>query len=518
MDYPQFRLTCRASVNVVRREDWAELLGLQLDLYWFATLVRQGDFVQLLNEGARFVDCVKYDTIAAAEREELALHLTLDAIAYALLRRTDSNHNVPLRRAQLHRFWSSRNSEVVKRSGPAETPQSLAQLREVVDSNAVTEAIVAALVVESRSRLSPIKEHHVALKRLLVHLARLTALCYGLPDANLVGGTRRFGTAVGIGVWDPKANTRYSTLERLSSRSWHHELDLRAAEVNDQLFRQCEDIPLELCQKIGIPQAHGLPQLAGGQLSILEQRYRKFVKRISGMRTTVEKDADTKTFTCRPISKREALDRGTLGGDCSSHAVPLRALLPHYVYYGVFDGNEQKRGYMTVFEAWAKQPDGSQIPVLCLETINVPLPPFASVQQDLLALFEAIARSRGLHTKLALSLKGATWNYSNARVLERSRRFRQGTKVRLSPADPACWKGYTRATRESGYHPFTANTCFARADVRLLASFNERVDLVQPENLAEAHRLASLPPKKLKPTLRSNGKVTGFISEWPTVK
>ena len=98
--------------------------------------------------------------------------------------------------------------------------------------------------------------------------------------------------------------------------------------------------------------------------------------------------------------------RGNLGGDCSSGSVPLRALSPHHVYYGVFENGEQQRGYMTVYEAWAEVWDepARRIPVLCLETINVPMRIFNAVQQDLLLIFEAIAWSRGLVGGLVLTL------------------------------------------------------------------------------------------------------------------
>lgn len=121
--------------------------------------------------------------------------------------------------------------------------------------------------------------------------------------------------------------------------------------------------------------------------------------------------------------------------------------------------------------------------MLCLETVNVPIRAFDSVQLDLLCLFEAVARSRGLEPGLALATGCGTWNYANRDTLTASRRFRQGTRVRLEPMDPAIRRLYTWATGEAGhYDPLETEQTW-------LAPFDPAQDRVLPENLDEAARL-----------------------------
>ena len=92
----------------------------------------------------------------------------------------------------------------------------------------------------------------------------------------------------------------------------------------------------------------------------------------------------------RPLTKAEALRRGERAGDCSSSTVPFRCLSPH-TYYGVCDGVPQ-RGYL-LFEAWLA-PEEPPAPTLVLETINIPIPLFDFVQDDLVHIIEAIAHQR----------------------------------------------------------------------------------------------------------------------------
>jgi len=180
------------------------------------------------------------------------------------------------------------------------------------------------------------------------------------------------------------------------------------------------------------------------------------------------------------------------------------------VYYGIFDGEVQQRGYMAVFEAWAIREDGQRHPVLCLETINVPIAPFDTVQQDLLQIFEAIARSRGLAPRLVFVHGIGTWNYANGAALARCRQHRQGERVEVQPADPCVWAAHRllQPFRGELYSAFGLR-------MTLLAPFDPAQDQVQPENAAEAARIDALQPKTLRVTVRSAGRVVGFISEWP---
>jgi len=217
-------------------------------------------------------------------------------------------------------------------------------------------------------------------------------------------------------------------------------------------------------------------------------------------------------YSCRPLSKREALERGALGGDCSSDYVPLRALSPHHVYYGLFEGGAQRRGYVTVFEAWARTPEGERLPVLALETINAPLRPLESVQADLLGLFAAVAASRGL-AGLAVVTGIGTWNYINERTVRSCRRFRRGADVTLEPADPQLWvvRELLAPSEAGAYDAFHARDTF-----RLVAPLAPALDHLQPENLAEIRRLEASPPRR--PVITSwdaAGQPLAFISSMP---
>lgn len=204
--------------------------------------------------------------------------------------------------------------------------------------------------------------------------------------------------------------------------------------------------------------------------------------------------------------------------------MPYRALLPHYTYYGVFENGEQRRGYLTVLEAWVELGTGERMPMLCLETINVPLPYFDAAQSDLLVIFEAIAHSRGLSQGLVLITGIGTWNYRNGEVLRQSRRFRQGWPVTLFPARSDDVATLTELAYESGYYAcFDDTGRSAQARDRGPFVFSPRkpnLEPIQPENEAEAGRLQALPSRKLIVTARDPGDhaIVGFISELPTVQ
>jgi hypothetical protein len=291
----------------------------------------------------------------------------------------------------------------------------------------------------------------------------------------------------------------------------------------DLLVQRFVHAPLELAQALHLPPDQGLPRLNGGHVTELERRYRHVLREASGSEQPGVADpaAPVTTYTCRPISKLAALERGQLGGDCSSEWVPFRALSPHHVYYGLFIAGVQQRGYMTVYEAWAELEAGQRQPVLCLETINAPLKPLAAVQQDLLLLFETVAHSRGLSGGLVLITDSGTWNYRNGEILKRSRRFRQGAPVRLYPADPVQWRLYERLTGEADYYNLFSQPGGDQHrrpnSLRILALFDPALDVVQPENRTEAERLAGLPPRQLIATAHDEQGVVGFISGWPEV-
>ncbi|MBK8048783.1 MAG: hypothetical protein IPK16_17660 [Anaerolineales bacterium] len=277
----------------------------------------------------------------------------------------------------------------------------------------------------------------------------------------------------------------------------------------DVLLRQSTH-PLELAQRWA---SHAGVPVIGGDADRMGASCAPCVARRWGV---MYADAEQRphVFHCRPLPKIEALERGDLGGDCSSHAVPLRATSPHHVYYGIWENGKQQRGYMTVFEAWAVNEEEQRLPVLCLETINAPIAVFGAVQQDLLVIFDAIAQSRGFTSPIVLSMGYGTWNYSNAELLRQCRRFRQGEAVGLEPADPVCWRMYSRLSLEAYYYSSFMNYRGSGL-LRILAPFDPVLDRVQPENLVEAQRLAALAPVTLQSTMQSEDGSRGFISSWP---
>ena len=282
----------------------------------------------------------------------------------------------------------------------------------------------------------------------------------------------------------------------------------------DLLVRQSLHAPLELAQALSIDHEQGFPLLAGGRMTDWEHRTRHLLRDAAGGVIRQDVSQPPRIFTCRPLSKAAALERGDLGGDCSSQAVPLRATSPHHTYYGIWENGQQQRGYMTVFECWAEDEEGVRLPALCLETINVPIAIFDAVQQDLLLIFDAVAASRGLHAPIAMTTGAGTWNYQNGTILRHSRRFRQGEEVVLAPADPVQWQVYGRISREEGFYS-SFDRYRGSGLIRILAPFDPAQDVVQPENLAEAERLAALSAHRLKVTMRDHGVVAGFSSSWP---
>ena len=282
------------------------------------------------------------------------------------------------------------------------------------------------------------------------------------------------------------------------------------AEALSQVFQQR---PGEVALALGLTDGEGLPRLLGGAGTTLEQDGRRlWTAMVASSGRQVDPSAPPIHFECRPLTKAEALQRGDLGGDCSSSTVPFRCLSPHHTYYGIYREGVQQRGYITVFECWAALPDGSLTPTLCLETINAPIPELDAAQLDLVHLLEAVAHSRGLDRRLAMVTNGWAWNYLNGTALRRARVARGGDETRLLPADPWSWSVYERAMpHDAGtYTPFRST-----ASCRLLVPTEPARDGLQPENVAEAARLRALQPRTLQATAWEGSEVRGFISGWP---
>ncbi len=504
MDYPAFTLVCRPTVAMIQVETFQELCLMALKLLnihrWIVALHKES-----LTNWIRYVFS-QHSPSPLPENipQEIACILEDHAVAYLMLRERvlrDAYQAAPfrIRRKHIQRFWNETRTALSspQTNAPSTTPAGLQALAGQFGEEAMKEALAHALYDHIKDDWEVPEEQVAPLKETLISLLRHTAITYHLQFPEMT---------------DPD----YVDEEDL----------VHTQEVVNFLIQQTEHAPMELCQALMIEARQGLPLLAGGGRTAEERDSRMLIKKIAGV--AQEKIGGTaRTFQCQPLSKPSALDRGNLAGDCSSGSVPLRALSPHHVYYGVFENGEQQRGYMTVYEAWAEvwekqehlQP-GQRVPVLCLETINVPLRIFNAIQQDLLVIFEAIAWSRGLVGGLVLITEINTWNYQNGAILRQSRRFRQGIPVRLSPADPVSWNVYQKLAPESQHYTaffegYEANQ--HKNDFRLLAPFKPKLDPIEPENLAEAQRIASLPPKRLRLTARDEAGPRGFISEFPEI-
>lgn len=412
-------------------------------------------------------------------------------IAYVALRKEVLPSDVVRIRARhIRRFWH--RVEELDFRPPGDCPDAVRRW----GLDAVLEGLAHALLHQAQQRRDEPPGDHAFRREMWHYCVRLIALIRGLqPQPELrMQILREFGSVGSVDDGD----------------GGYVDVDGLARAAVDHLSRRILGGPEELCQALGLP-AQGLPRLTGGRLTHTERRFGALRRRLSLGSGESSEDEGIR-FECRPLPKALALMRGALGGDCSSATIPLRALLPHYTYYGIFRDGEQQRGYMTVVEAWAQtHEDGEVLRVLCLETINVPIRAFDAVQQDLLLLFDSIARSRGLDG-LVMIHDASTWNYSNEEAIQSTRRVIEGGLVNIEPADPAVFAAYELlAPREAGtYCPFRSGL-----DFTLLDPFDPEQDRVQPENLAESARLGSLAPHTPIETCWSGGEAVGFISAWP---
>ena len=488
MNFPEYTLTCRAAVSLVG----LETLGGMLDVAY--TLARWHD--DLERSAVSAVVTLIADTyqpggrtLPAAAIAALAQALERHVVAYVLLKEVVFKEQLGaapfrIRKKHVRRFWDEQQTGT---AASLPLPASIAVLQTDYAINLVIEGLVHACLDYLYEPWPLVPDGELMLKEEVTFALRMLALVYAFEAPWLLGALQPT------------------------------EADLdRAPELADFLVKQIIHAPLELAQALVLSPEQGLPLLAGGQMTPLERAGRRVLAEAAGARSLNTSEAPARVFRCRPISKRAALERGKLGGDCSSHSVPFRALSPHHVYYGIFDGETQIRGYMTVFEAWAEQEDGWKAPVLCLETVNVPIPAFDAVQNDLLLIFDAIAQQQGLFPRIVLITQQGTWNYHNGEMLRQSRRFRQGTPVTLAPADAIVWSLYRRLAAEARYYSCFEPYYSGTQPFRILAPYDERLDRLNPENVAEAERIRALPPRKLAITIKTKEGPAGFISQWPS--
>lgn len=462
LDYPSFTLTCRPSLSVVRTEHLAELRDLGDQLARLRAGLATDDPAQLLTA----IDQVA-GHFAAITPVDLAA-LVDHACAYATLRCEVLDVAV-IREAHIRRF-AARRHELT-----APPPTTLTGVRTQFGEARLIEGLVHAMLTFAREPPTP-SPQRARERRVWTHRLRLLSALYELPP-----------TPVPAPGDEPEDAAR---------------------ALVEHLVRALEHAPLELVQALHIPHTQGLPKL-GGVATPLERRLRHLLRR--GLQLADDDDGELTRVDLRPLGKPVALLRGELGRDCSSRYVPLRCLSPHHTYYGLYTGDAQRPGYVTVFEAFAEPADGPRLPVLALETINVPDGALDGVHQDLLLALDAVASQRGLAGLVVVTGIG-TWNYPNERLVTASRRHRQGREVLLAPADPPLWRAFERLSGEGGRY------CAFRSGrpLRLLAPFDRARDLVQPENLAEVARLRALPSRDLLVTGRDpHGAPAAFISAVP---
>jgi hypothetical protein len=466
-DYPVFTLACRPSLSMVRPEHLGELHAIG-DALASLRVGSSADDAGTLLEALDGV-AAHTTTVEQGDREALVAH----ACAYATLRSEVMRGEAsPIREAHIRRF-ATRRGELA--TAP---PTTLAELRLRFGEERLIEGLAHAMLAFARQPPSGGPAERSTLRRVWTHRLRLLALLYRLPPLPR-------------GVTD--------------------EPEERARVLVEHLVRAFEHAPLELAQALHIPHQQGLPKLAG-VAAPLERRLRHLLRR--ALQLADDDDGVITYFTVRPLDKRAALRRGELGSDCSSRFVPLRALSPHHTYYGLFEGEQQRPGYITVFEAFAEpETGGPRVPVLVLETINVPDGALDGVHQDILHILGAIAKGRGLEG-LAVVTEIGTWNYANERLVTACRRYRQGTPVRLVPADPAQWRALERLSQEAGHYcAFRSKRSF-----RLFAAFDPARDLVHPENVGEAARILAAPPRVPVITARDrDGAPAAFITAIPNL-
>ncbi len=494
MDYPAFDLVCRPTLSQMRLETFSGLVEAAREL---CEMHRQ--FLRLDRERwAEWISRMYADLHAASlprrVSQKIASVLERHAIAYLMLKERvlrEEMRAAPfrLRNRHIERFW------VEQESGESQvsTPVDLAALREQFDFERVQEALAHALMDHFKDHWEeePAVEPSHPLKETLLTLLRCVAITYRLRAP-----------------WLP-----YNELGE-------EDLD-HSVEVANFLIQQTANAPTEMAQALLLAPHQGLPLLNGGQTTPLERRCRRLIREAAGVSQKKMSEGVARVFSCQPLSKVAALDRGSLAGDCSSASVPLRALSPHHVHYGIFENGVQQRGYITVYEAWAQEiGKDERLPRLCLETINVPIPVFLAGQQDLLVIFEAVARRRGLADGLVLITGIHTWNYQNGEVLRQCRRFRQGKAVRIIPADPVSWNVYhLLASEAEAYTAFFDDENAQRYSdsFRILAPYQPDQDGIEPENLAEAQRIAEIAQREILVTARTESGPIGFISNLPKI-
>ncbi len=407
--------------------------------------------------------------------------------------------------------------------GPGRPRLSRRQIRQVMAAQPPPRAVPAEpqLLMEATasallSSLNQVWEGLTPPRRLkgpIIEALRSLALAY--PDHGDAPGERAAHEVIPV-------------LRRAGGRA-----DLLTPTVRDSLIdfiaHRLHEGAAQLQWALGIPHDERLPR--SRRHDSLEAQARRLLRQLG--RGGASQAAPVLRLEVRPLGRVQALYRGDLAGDCSSRSIPLRALDPHHVFYGLYLDGQPTGGYVGLHEAWAVVPGQSgPIPVLVLETINVPHLPGVEGNIDLVVLFQAVAACRGL--RLVLSLKDETWNYGNNQPLRTTRLWREGSRVTLSPADPVQWWLYDTATREGGYYtslPRPARSRHRRlepggpppgalanlpGEAVLLPPFDSELDRIHPDNVAEAERIAGRARMPLRVTARAkDGSPAGFITDWP---
>ena len=463
LDYPPFELVARPMVSLLTPELEDELWALAWVFDELSDHLSRSDSLPEMLGALIGGAGVTVEDMSSREGELWVESLERHVVAYAVLRNDVFPADVVrIRDKHIRKFWT-RSAE-----NSADHPSTCAEVRARWSRETLAEGLAHALI--RRARLA-----HGARREPWIHALRTLALLYAAEPAPI-----------------PTDHNARSVASFLNQRLRHS--------------------PLELQQALGLPPEQRLPSLRGGAHTPLERRMQKALRAARQPEARSDAEAATSTYRFRPLEKVEAFARGELGHDCSSGAVPFRAMSPHHVYYGILDHQDRTLGYMTVFEAWAVLPDETRAPVLVLETVNTPDRSVDAVLQDLLMLLERLAYSRGLYGLVVVTEIG-TWNYVSEELVSNCRRARDGVPVRLEPADPAVWRAYELLVpREATYYcAFNAGRRQGRT-FQLLAPFEAEKDRISEENLVEADRIVSLRSPGLLVTLGDMDNPLGFIS------
>jgi hypothetical protein len=257
MDYPEFTITCRPGVRLVKLETLSQMVELSRAILFIHGLLDSHQQMQIVLELAEYYQDVYHETIDTGVLERVFQVLERHAIAYLTLKEKVLREQFEitpfrLRRKHIHRFWSDYTAGNL---GELEVPSSFQTLASQYPIDALKEALAHALLDHFKDDWgSPETQAH-KLKEILILLLRNVAVSY---RANV--------------PWLPEA------FEDITEEDLTH-----ADELAHFLIQQTRQAPLELAQALMIDPQQGLPLMYGGQVSPRERACRKIIREAAGV-------------------------------------------------------------------------------------------------------------------------------------------------------------------------------------------------------------------------------------------